>query len=170
MESTAIQARTLRLLFVTQIISGVGLTVGSSVGALLVADIAGVGLSGLAQSGIVIGAALFAVPATTIVHRYGRRPSLAALYVLAAVGSIIVVAAAVRGSVPFLFLGLFFFGGASAAGLQARYAAVDLAPAAVRGRHLSFIIWATTLGAVVGPSLAPVAGVTVGRYGVPTLA
>jgi MFS family permease len=170
METSSIQARTLRLLFVTQIISGVGLTVGSSVGALLVADIAGVGMSGLAQTAVVIGAALFAVPATTIVHRHGRRPSLAALYVLAAVGSILIVTAAVRGSIPLLFTGLFFFGGASAAGLQARYAAVDLAPAAVRGRHLSFIIWATTLGAVVGPSLAPVAGVTVGRYGVPTLA
>jgi MFS family permease len=170
METSSIQARTLRLLFVTQIISGVGLTVGSSVGALLVADIAGVGMSGLAQTAVVIGAALFAVPATTIVHRHGRRPSLAALYVLAAVGSILVVTAAVRGSIPLLFSGLFFFGGASAAGLQARYAAVDLAPAAVRGRHLSFIIWATTLGAVVGPSLAPVAGATVGRYGVPTLA
>src|SRR5829696_2347516 len=170
MEIVAVQRRTLRLLFVTQIISGVGLTVGSSVGALLVADIAGVGMSGLAQSAVVIGAALFAVPATTIVHRHGRRRSLATLYVLAAVGSIIVVAASVRGSIPLLFAGLFFFGGASAAGLQARYAAVDLAPAAVRGRHLSFIIWATTLGAVLGPSLAPVAGVTVGRYGVPTLA
>jgi MFS family permease len=170
MEIAAVQRRTLRLLFVTQIISGVGLTVGSSVGALLVADIAGVGMSGLAQSAVVIGAALFAVPATTIVHRHGRRRSLAALYVLAAIGSLIVVAAAVRGSVPLLFMGLFLFGGASAAGLQARYAAVDLAPAAVRGRHLSFIIWATTLGAVLGPSLAPVAGITVGRYGVPTLA
>jgi predicted MFS family arabinose efflux permease len=47
---------------------------------------------------------------------------------------------------------------------------VDLAPAALRGRQLSLIVWATTLGAVLGPSLAPVAGATVGRLGVPTLA
>jgi MFS family permease len=170
MEVAVVQRRTLRLLFVTQIISGIGVAVGASVGALLAADIAGVGVSGLAQSALVVGTALFAVPATAIVNRHGRRPSLAAGYFVAAVGAIIVVVAAMRGSIPLLFLGFFLFGGATAAGLQARYAAVDLAPAALRGRHLSLIVWATTLGAVVGPSLAPLAGASVTRYGVPTLA
>jgi MFS family permease len=170
MEPAAVQRRTLRLLFVTQIISGIGVAIGASVGALLAADIAGIGASGLAQSAIVIGAALFALPATAIVNRHGRRPSLAAGYFVAAVGAILIVTAAVRGSIPLLFLGFFLLGGATAANFQARYAAVDLAPAALRGRHLSLIVWATTLGAVVGPSLAPLAGASVGRYGVPTLA
>jgi MFS family permease len=78
METAAVQRRTLRLLFITQIISGIGVAVGASVGALLAADIAGVSLSGLAQSAAVVGTALFAVPATALVERYGRRPSLAA--------------------------------------------------------------------------------------------
>jgi MFS family permease len=170
MELAAVQRRTLRLLFVTQIISGIGVAIGASVGALLAADVAGIGASGLAQSAIVVGAALFAVPATAIVNRQGRRPSLAAGYFVAAVGSIVIVTAAVRGSIPLLFAGFFLLGGATAANFQARYAAVDLAPAALRGRHLSLIVWATTLGAVVGPTLAPLAGASVGRYGVPTLA
>jgi MFS family permease len=170
MELAAVQRRTLRLLFVTQIISGIGVAIGASVGALLAADIAGVSASGLAQSAIVVGAALFALPATAIVNRRGRRPSLAAGYFVAAVGSIVIVTAAVRGSIPLLFAGFFLLGGATAANFQARYAAVDLAPAALRGRHLSLIVWATTLGAVVGPSLAPLAGASVGRYGMPTLA
>ncbi|MBA3760406.1 MAG: MFS transporter [Gemmatimonadales bacterium] len=170
METAAVQRRTLRLLFVTQIISGIGVAVGASVGALLAADLAGVGMSGLAQSAAVVGTALFAIPATAIVRSYGRRPSLAAAYLVAAVGAILVVTAATRGSIPLLFLGFFLFGGATTANLQARYAAVDLAPATLRGRHLSIIIWATTIGAVMGPSLAPLAGKMVGRYGVPTLA
>ncbi|HKP51004.1 MAG TPA: MFS transporter, partial [Gemmatimonadales bacterium] len=170
MEASKIQSRTLRLLFIAQVISGIGIAIGSSVGALLAADIAGIGVSGLAISTNVVGAALFAVPATAIVHRYGRRLSLAAGYCTAALGSILLVTAAVENSIPILFLGFFFFGGATAAGLQARYAAVDLAPAAVRGRHLSLVVWATTIGAIIGPSLAPVAGRTVGDYGVPTLA
>jgi MFS family permease len=172
-EATApavVQRRTLRLLFVTQIISGIGVAIGASVGALLAADLAGIGVSGLAQSAVVVGAALFAVPATAIVHRHGRRPSLAAGYFVAAVGSILVVIAAVRGSIPLLFVGFFLFGGAAAANLQARYAAVDLAPAGLRGRHLSLIVWATTLGAVAGPSLAAFAGASLDGYGVPTLA
>ncbi len=169
-KTAAVQRRTLRLLFVTQIISGIGVAVGASVGALLAADIAGVSLSGLAQSAAVVGTALFAVPATALVERYGRRPSLAAGYLVAALGAMIVVQAAMRGWIPLLFLGFFLFGGATTAGLQARYAAVDLAPAALRGRHLSLIVWATTLGAVVGPSLAPVAGTSVAEFGIPTLA
>jgi MFS family permease len=165
-----VQRRTLGVLFTTQIIGGVGSAIGASVGALLAADIAGVAPSGLAQSANVIGAALFAVPATAIVHRHGRRPSLAAAYFVATLGALIVFVAAIRRSVPLLFLGFFLFGGASAAGYQARYAAVDLAPAMVRGRHLSLIVWGTTLGAVIGPSLAAGAGTAVARYGAPTIA
>ena len=170
MDVALIQRRTLRLLFLAQIIAGVGMAVGASVGALLAADIAGIAVSGVAQSANVVGAALFALPAAAIVQRRGRRPSLAAGYGIAAVGALLVVAAAVHSSVPLLFAGLFLFGCSSASGYQARYAAVDLAPPALRGQHLSLIVWATTLGAIVGPSLAAPAGAALDRYGIPTLA
>src|SRR5512138_367478 len=101
-----IQRRTLRLLFLMQIVSGIGLTVGSSVGTLLAAEIAGIALSGVAQSAYVVGAALFALPATAIVYRHGRRPSLATGYAIAAVGGLVVLAAAMRHAVPLLFGGL----------------------------------------------------------------
>jgi MFS family permease len=166
----AVQRRTLRVLFATQIISGIGVGIGGSVGALLAAELAGVSVSGFAQSAAVVGAALLALPATAIVHRRGRRPSLAAAYLVAALGSIFVVMAAIQGAIPLLLAGFFLFGGATAAGLQARYAAVDLAPAALRGRHLSVIVWATTIGAVAGPNLAAFAGASLDDYGVPTLA
>ena len=86
--TAVVQRRTLRLLFATQIVSGMGVAIGSSVGALLAADLAGVGLSGLAQSAAVIGGALAAIPATAIVHHHGRRPSLAAAYGVAVVGAL----------------------------------------------------------------------------------
>jgi MFS family permease len=170
LDVAAIQGRTVRLLFLTQVIGGVGLAVGGSVGALLAADLAGIGLSGMAQSATVVGAALFAVPAAGIVERRGRGPSLATGYALAAAGALMVVAAAMRDSVVLLFAGLFLFGCGSAAGYQARYAAVVLATDALRGRHLSLVVWATTLGAVIGPGLAAPAGAALDRYGVPTLA
>ena len=166
----AVQRRTLRLLFVTQIISGIGVAIGSSVGALLAAQLAGVTISGFALSASVVGAALLAIPATQIVRRSGRRLSLAATYFVAAIGSVVVVMAAMQNSIALLFAGFFLFGGGTAAGMQARYAAVDLAPAQQRGRSLSIILWATTLGAVAGPNLAAVAGASLDDYGVPTLA
>jgi MFS family permease len=169
-ESVAVQRRTLRLLFVTQTLGGIGIGIGVSVGALLATEMAGVASSGLAQSAAVVGGALLAVPATRITARHGRRPSLVWTYLMAAAGGVTVVAAAILDLVPLLFVGLFLFGGGSAAGLQARYTAIDLAPDARRGRHLSVIVWATTIGAVAGPNLAPLAGVAMVGQGVPTLA
>lgn len=166
----SVQRRTLRLLFATQIVGGVGVAVGMSVGALLAAELASTSVSGLAQSAVVVGAALLAIPATGLVRRSGRRPSLAAAYAVAAVGALLVVVAALRESVPLLFAGFFLFGGATAAGMQARYAAVDLSPPGLRGRHLSAVVWGTTIGAVAGPNLAALTGASLERYGVPTLA
>jgi MFS family permease len=165
-----VQRRTLRLLFISQVTGGVGMAVGMSVGALLAADMASVGVSGLAQSAAVMGGALLAVPATRIARRDGRGPSLSAAYLVAALGGFLVVLAATTRSVPLLFVGFFLFGAGSTAGLQARYAAVDLAPPALYGRHLSLIVWATTIGGVAGPNLASLAGTTLSGYGIPTLA
>ena len=166
----AVQRRTLQILFTTQIAGSVGMSIGMSVGALLAADMVSVGVSGLAQSAVVMGAALLAVPATRIVRNHGRRPSLSAAYLVAALGGLITVTAATTSSVPLLFIGFFLFGGGTTASLQARYAAVDLAPPELYGRHLSFIIWASTLGGVLGPNLASVAGTSLRGYGIPPLA
>ena len=165
-----LQRRTLRTLFITQVLGGVGTAIGISVGALLASDMVGVAVSGLATSAAVVGAALLAVPATRIVRQRGRRPSLATAYWVAALGALLVVLAAVTDLVPLLFVGFFLFGGGSTAGLQARYAAVDLAPDPSRGRHLSLVVWATTLGAVTGPNLAPLAGSALEPRGIPPLA
>jgi len=166
----AIQRRTLRLLFASQITGSVGVAVGVSVGALLAADMVSIGVSGLAQSAVVMGSALLAVPATRIARTHGRGASLSSAYLLAALGAFLTVAGAMTRSVTLLFVGFFLVGGASAAGFQARFAAVDLAPPALYGRHLSLIVWATTIGGVVGPNFASLTGRWLGPYGVPPLA
>ncbi|WP_436837544.1 MFS transporter [Micromonospora rifamycinica] len=165
-----IQRRTLRLLIATQIIGGIGVAIGISVGALLAARVAGVAVAGLAQSCGVVGAALLAVPVTRIMNGHGRRPGLVVAYLVGAVGAALVVLATVTGGVPLLFLGMLLFGGGTAANLQARYTAVDLAEPARRGRQLSLVVWATTIGSVAAPNFAALAdGVTRG-WGLPSLA
>ncbi|MEV4655680.1 MFS transporter [Micromonospora sp. NPDC049301] len=165
-----IQRRTLRLLFTTQIVGGIGVTIGIAVGALLAARIAGTAVAGLAQSAGVVGAALLAVPVTRIMTRHGRRPGLVVAYAVGAVGGVLVVVAAATRWVPLLFLGMLFFGGGTAANLQARYAAVDLAEPARRGRQLSVIVWATTIGAVAAPNFAALADRVTTGWGLPPLA
>ena len=123
----SVQRRTLRLLFATQVIGGVGVGIGISVGALLAADMGGPGISGLASSAAVIGGALLAVPATRLMRTGGRRPGLVFAYLVGAVGALVVVAGAGTDLLPLVFLGTLLFGGGTAANLQARYTAVDLA-------------------------------------------
>ncbi|SCL30843.1 Predicted arabinose efflux permease, MFS family [Micromonospora nigra] len=169
LDAAPIQRRTLRLLFGTQIIGGIGVTIGISVGALLAARVAGTAVAGLAQSAAVVGGALLAVPVTRIIDAHGRRPGLVVAYLAGAAGAVLVVLATVTGSVPLLFLGMLLFGGGSAANLQARYAAVDLAEPTRRGRQLSLIVWATTIGAVAAPNFAALADRTTSGWGLPAL-
>lgn len=157
-----LQRRTLGVLVGSQVIGGIGVAIGIAVGALLAADMGGTAVSGLGQSSLTVGAALLAVPVTRLMNRRGRRPGLAVAYVIGAVGGVLVVYAAGHGSLGLLFAGLFLFGGGNAANYQARYTAVDLAEPAHRGRQLSWVVWATTIGSVAGPNLAPLA---VHRFG-----
>ncbi|MEU8068561.1 MFS transporter [Micromonospora sp. NPDC048169] len=164
-----VQRRTVRLLFLTQIIGGIGVTIGISVGALLAARVAGTALAGLAQSAGVVGGALLAIPVTRLMAARGRRPGLVLAYLAGAVGGVLVVVATVTGAVPLLFAGMLLFGGGTAANLQARYTAVDLAEPHRRGRQLSMVVWATTIGAVAAPNFAALADDTTRGWGLPAL-
>jgi MFS family permease len=64
----------------------------------------------------------------------------------------------------------FLFGSANASNLQARYAVTDLAAPGRRGSDLSIVVWATTVGAVLGPNLTGPGVVAAGLLGVPDLA
>ncbi len=50
-------------------------------------------------------------------------------------------------------MGIALIGAGNAGTLQSRFAATDLAPATRRGRDLATVVWATTVGGVVGPLL-----------------
>lgn len=167
----AVQRRTVGVLAGSVALAGLGVTVGITVGGLLARQVSGTETAaGLGQTASVLGAAIIAVPLARISDRAGRRAGLAVGYGVAVAGALVTVLAAWISSLPLLLLGLFAFGSSTAAGLQARYAAADLAAPEHRGRALSLVVWATTLGSVLGPNLAgPGAGL--GRaLGLPELA
>lgn len=167
----AVQRRTVRVLVISQILGGVGVASGISVGALLAARVMGrEDLAGLVQSAQVLGAAVLALPAARLAVARGRRFGLGFGYGLAVVGAAFVIAAAQFHAFPLMLAGVALFGGATAAGLQARYAAIDLAPVEHRGRSLSVVVWATTIGAVAGPNLVDAAGEIAEAIGIEQLA
>ena len=125
--------------------------------------------AGLGQTAAVLGSAVLAVPLARISDRSGRRAGLATGYAVAVLGAGLTVVAAVLSSLPLLLVGLFAFGASTACGLQARYAAADLAVPERRGRALVLVVWATTVGSVLGPNLAG-PGADLGRaLGLPAL-
>lgn len=158
-DTEQIQKQTISALVGSQAAGGLGVTAAIAVGAILVAEVFDrEDLSGLVQSSQVLGAALLALPAASLAVAYGRRAGLCVAYLLGAVGAALAVVATQAHILPLLFLGTALLGGGTAAGLQARYAATDLAPESRRGRALSTVVWSTTIGAVVGPNLADPAG------------
>lgn len=155
----SVQQRTLLVLSGSQILGGVGLAIGIAVGSLLAAEIAGTpAVAGLASTMSVLGAALLAVPVSRVMARSGRRTGLVVGYLTAVAGAGIVVLAAAAGSLTLMLAGMFLFGAGTTAGFQARFAATDLALPQRRGQALSLVVWATTIGAVLGPNLSEPAG------------
>ena len=149
-----LQRRTVATLAMTQVLGGVGVSSGLAVGSLLAMDISGsetwAGLGGTSQ---VLGGALAAMVLARIMAAKGRRPGLAFGYSVAVIGALLIVLSAVRGNFAAFLLGSLLFGGATASNSQARFAATDLAEPHSRGRALSIVVWATTVGAVAGPNL-----------------
>jgi MFS family permease len=164
------QRRTLAVLVGAQVLSGAGLAAGITVGALLAQDmLETTSLAGLPSAMFTIGSAAAAVTVGRISQRLGRRTGLALGYAAGSLGSLGVVAAAVLGNIALLFLALFVYGAGTATNLQARYAGADLASAHHRGRAVSTVLVATTVGAVVGPNLVTVMGDLATRWGIPAL-
>jgi MFS family permease len=165
-----LRRRTLVILTIGQILGGLGLGAAISVGALAANDLAGAAWSGLAATVTALGAGVLAVPLARLADRRGRRISLTTATLVAAAGAVVCILALVVGNVVLLFVGLGLTGASTAAALQSRFAATDLASVGSRGRDLSLVVWSTTIGAVTGPNLAEPGDVLGAALGLPPLA
>ncbi|MEV4283068.1 MFS transporter [Actinoplanes xinjiangensis] len=167
----AVQRRTLAVVMASQVFSGAGLAAGATVGALLAADMLGTtSLSGLPTALFTAGSAATALIVGRLSQRHCRRAGLAAGYAAGTLGGAGVVLAAALDNVLLLLASLLVYGAGTATNLQARYAGTDLAHPTRRGRAVSTILVATTIGAVAGPNLVGPAGTLAEHWGIPALA
>ncbi|MFC3298438.1 MFS transporter [Arthrobacter agilis] len=165
-----VQRHVVRVLVVAQILGGLGAGATLSLGALLAAETSGSSAwSGMAATMATLGAAAAAVPLAGLAQRRGRRVSLATGSVVACCGALLAITAASLSLFPLLLVALVLLGSGSATGLQARFAATDLATEGTRGRSLSLVVWSTTIGAVLGPNLFEPGQVVAGYLGIPAL-
>ncbi|MFT4009762.1 MAG: MFS transporter [Nocardioidaceae bacterium] len=165
-----IQRHTVRVLTGSQALGGLGMTVGIAVAAVLAEDVSGSdSLAGLAQTFQVLGAAAGSYLIARVMGQRGRRPGLVAGYLIGAAGALLVIVGGAGRIFPVILAGTFLLGSTSAANNQSRYAAVDLASPAHRARALSIVVWATTIGAVLGPNLTGPSGDLAETLGLPRL-
>ena len=169
-ERSRVQRRILGSLAVTQVLGGISLAVGATVGALLAEDISGSATwAGLGGSFQVLGSALIAIPIARLTAAYGRRRGLTFGYAVAIIGALGMIAAGVVRNFPLLLIAATLFGGATASNSQTRYAAADLALPHRRARDLSIVVWATTIGSTLGPNLVGPAKAFAAFLGIPLL-
>lgn len=165
------QRHTLTTLSIAQVVGGIGNGAGLAVGSLIVKDVSGsTGWSGMAVVMITLGAAAFTLPLARLAVVRGRRPALTTGWLAGAAGAAVTVAGANLDSLPLTLAGMGLFGASTAANLQSRFAAVDLADGAQIGRSLSLVVWSTTVGAVIGPNLTGPGARIAGELGIPSLA
>lgn len=163
-----VHRRTVATLVVSQSVGAVGITIGVATASLLARDVSGSeSQAGLAQTSQVLGAAAAAYGLAWVMGRRGRRFGQVAGLLVGATGAALAVVAGAVASMPLLLLGTGLLGFTSAANAAARYAATDLAPEAARARSLSLVVWATTLGAVLGPNLTGASAALAGALDVP---
>ena len=153
-ETTHIQRRTIATLVTAQAVGGLDITIVVATASLLATAITdSERQSGLVQTSLVLGSAVAAYVLARVMAKHGRRAGLALGYLLGALGAVVSVVAGIVASMPLLLVGAAMIGATAAAINSARYAATDLAIPEKRGRALSFVVWSSTVGAVLGPSL-----------------
>ena len=163
-------AKTVKVLASAQVLNGLGVAGTVAAGSLLVASITdSETLAGLAQTSSVLGAAALALPLARLTSRGGRRLALSVGYIAGLIGSLMAIIGGASENLILMLLGTFFVGAASAAGYQARFAAIDLATNETRAKQLSFVVWGLTIGAVAGPNLMEPSGNLAENFGLPRL-
>lgn len=168
--NTALQGKTVKVLATAQVLNGVGVAGTVAAGSLLVASITNSEtLAGLAQTSSVLGAAALALPLARLTSRGGRRLALSVGLIAGVIGSLLAIFGGSRENIYLMLTGTFLVGAASAAGYQARFAAIDLATDEKRAKQLSFVVWGSTIGAVSGPNLMEPSGNLAESLGLPRL-
>lgn len=149
-----VQRRTLNLLALAQIFTGIGVGAVVSTGSLIAVELSGSDAwAGSVTTTMTLGAAFASAYLLRIAVEHGRRKSLATGLFLAAIGAVTVIIAAVTNFFPILLLAGLLLGFGNAVNLQARFAATDLSAPDRRSRDLSVIMWMSTIGSVAGPNL-----------------
>ena len=142
------------LLASTTAVNSVVLQLAAAVSSLTFALVTGHhGLLGLGPAIFLTSSGLTAVVAGRSMDRFGRRPVLAAGFLTLSGGCALTALATRTGSVALLVLGFVLIGTGMATSLLIRAAAGDMYRPERRARGISYVLFGSVFGAVLGPAV-----------------
>lgn len=169
--SPTVGRRIVATLFITQSLALAGFIANVAVNAIVGAELSGTqALSGLPGTLMLLGAATAAYPAGWLMQRLGRRPGLTLGFIVGAIGMLVSGSAVLLHTFPLFLLGTLLIGASRGTLDQSRYAAADAQPVERRGKAISTIVFAGTIGAIAGPALVGRMGRLVEQFGFDPLA
>lgn len=160
MPEKSIQRKIVSTLFATQSLFSAAIIAAFTLNAIVAADLSGSeSMAGLPVTLNTAARAALAYPAGWMFDRIGRRLGLSIGYLTGALAMLLAAWSITQGSFAGFMIGMAFFGGSRATSEQARYVAAEIYPASRQARIIGIIVFAGTIGAVVGPMLVqPSAG------------
>jgi MFS family permease len=148
-----------------------GYIAASTVSAIVATELSGSStLAGVPAATVVLGTAFGSAWLSALMARRGRRPGLVTGYAVGALGACVALAAVLADSFLVFLGGTALLGIANSAAQLSRYAAADMVAGARRASTLSTVVWAGTIGGVLGPNLGTIAARALGGFGIPELA
>jgi MFS family permease len=157
--SPSLTRRLITVLFIGQGLALIALFTTAAIGSITGVELAGTErVAGWPSTAQLLGGTIAAYIAGRVMNRFGRRIGLSLGYVVGIAGGLIAGAAVIANNFTLFLVGMFLLGAARATSDQSRYAAADVSPAPMRSRAVSTIVFAGTIGAILGPALTPIAG------------
>jgi MFS family permease len=172
MTTSSQQARRItQTLFAAQSLSGAATVAIFPIISILGARLSGRdALAGVPAMAYLLGAAFAAFGWGILMDRWGRRTTLALGMLIGAAGGTVAGAAVLAGSFAGFLLGGLLIGVAVAAVALSRFVAAEVHPPQQRGRAISTVVLAGTVGGIAGPLLAGPMGALARRGGLDELA
>ena len=150
----AVVRRNTLLLAATMAVNSAVLQLVAAVSSLTFVLVTGVrGLLGLGPAIFLTASALTSMPAGRMMDRFGRKPVMSFGFVVGAAGCALTALATRTDSTPAVIAGFALIGAASAVSLLIRTAAGDMYPAARRARGISYVLFGSVFGAILGPTV-----------------
>jgi MFS family permease len=142
------------ILAATMAVNSAVLQLVAAVSSLTFVLVTGVkGLLGLGPAIFLTASGLTAVPAGRLMDRIGRMPVITAGFALGASGCALTALATRTGSTLAVILGFGLIGSSSGISLLIRAAAGDMYTPARRARGISYVLFGSVFGAILGPTV-----------------